>query len=488
MFRSFIKNGLLSFLFSGFLLLSGCSKTETTVIIFHTNDSHANIDNFPVLAFLVNQERQANEHVFLVSAGDIFSGNPMVDYFDPPGYPKIDLMNRVGYNLNTIGNHEFDYGIEILKERMDQADFPFILANLNTEGSGLPQPEPYCLMHAGKRTIGFLGLVQLNNRGIPSAHPDNLKGIEFYPPIEKAGEFDFLTLKSDAVIALTHHGFVSDTLMAWNYPWLDVIIGGHSHTVTMNPRTWNDVLITQAGANLEYIGRVSLIFRGRELVEKKAEIISLSSIDGRDEELAGLVEEYNDNPVLNRVIGRLLTPLEGKPDLGGFMTDVYRKYGKYDLAFHNYGGIRVNRLEGEIRVSDIFRMDPFKNELVSLELSYSELQGLITNSLTARNRPSIQISGGTMEVHLTNDGLLNEVKIFDSQGNELIDDTGYIVGVPSYIASAFDFERRDPGTGSGITTAQVIIDHISAVYDIEFTRTTRSRVIREQEELLQVFH
>ena len=482
MCRSLIKNSLVPLLFSVIIIVSGCGGQETRVIIFHTNDSHAMLDNFPAMAFLVNEERKAGEHVFLVSAGDIFSGNPMVDYFDPPGYPKIDLMNRLGYDLNTIGNHEFDYGIEILKERMEQADFPFILANLNTEGSGLPQPDPYSIMRAGKRTIAFLGLVQLNSQGIPSAHPDNLKGIEFYPPIEKAGEFDFLAGRADAIIALTHHGFISDTIMAWKYPWLDVIIGGHSHTLTLNPRTWNDVLVTQAGSNLEYIGKVSLLFRGRELVEKNAEMINLRSVDGRDDELAFLVQEYNDNPVLNRVIGRLLKPLEGKPDLGGFITDAYRQYGNFDLAFQNYGGIRVDRLEGEIRLSDIFRMDPFGNELVRLELSYAELQGLIGNSLSSRNTPSLQISGGTIEVHLRNDGLVNEVKIYDTDRNELIAGARYTVGVPSYIASAFDFEREDPGTGMGITTAQVIIDHISEVHDIEYSGTPRSRVIRKQED------
>ena len=466
-------------LLAGFIVVSGCSKQETRVIIFHTNDSHAMLDNFPAMAFLVNEERKASEHVFLVSAGDIFSGNPMVDYFDPPGYPKIDLMNRAGYNLNTIGNHEFDYGIETLKARMEQADFPFILANLNTEGSGLPQPDPYFILRAGRRTIAFLGLVQLNSRGIPSAHPDNLKGIEFYPPVETAGEYDFLAGRADAVIALTHHGFISDTIMAWHYPWLDVIIGGHSHTLTLNPRTWNDVLVTQAGSNLEYIGKVSLLFRGSELVEKNAEMINLLSVDGRDDKLAALVDEYNDNPVLNRVIGRLLKPLEGKADLGGFITDVYRLYGNFDLAFHNYGGIRVDRMDGEIRLSDIFRMDPFGNELVRMDLSYTELQGLIGNSLSSRNTPTLQISGGTIDVHLTNGGLLYGVKIYDTDGNELMAGTRYTAGVPSYIASVFDFEREDPGTGMGITTAQVIIDHISEVHDIEYSSTPRSRIIRQ---------
>ncbi len=473
-----IYRKIILLLIAGIFIFSACEEQETRVIIFHTNDSHSQLDNYPALAWLVNNEREREEHVFLVSAGDIFSGNPVVDFYEPRGYPKIDLMNRVGYNVNTIGNHEFDYGLEVLADRMQQADFPFILANLNTAGSVLAQPDAYTILRAGRQRIAFLGLVQLNNQGIPSAHPDNMAGIEFFPPVETAGEYEFLTAKADAVIGLTHHGFVSDTVMAARYPWFDVIIGGHSHTLTLEPEEYNGVLVTQAGSNMHYIGKVTLVFRGRRLEEKSAEMIRTSDIQGSDNEIAALVDYYNENPVLNRIIGRLVRPLRNKDEIGIFVTDTYREYGDFDFAFHNYGGIRVNSMEGDISVSDIFRMDPFGNELVSMNLSYRELKRLIGNSLSSRNTPSVQISGGTIEVHLNEDSNLNDVKIFDLASQELSDDRKYSVAMPSYMASAFDFEREDQGTGMGVITAEVVIDHIEKVGDIEVTYNTRSRIVR----------
>ena len=151
-----------------------------------------------------------------------------------------------------------------------------------------------------------------------------------------------------------------------------------------------------------------------------------------------------------------------------------------DLAFQNYGGIRVNSLSGEIHVRDIFRMDPFGNELVSMYLNYDELKGLIGNSLSARSEPILQISGGTVEVHLNREGDLYDVKIFGLDGIELDSGSRYLTGMPSYIATAFDFDRDDPGTGMGITTAQVLIDHITATGRIDYSPAVRSRVVRYQ--------
>jgi 5'-nucleotidase / UDP-sugar diphosphatase len=467
-----------TFLFSIAIFLTGCVEQETHVIIFHTNDSHAQLDNIPALSYLVNKERETGSHVFLVSAGDIFSGNPVVDNYDPPGFPIIDLMNIVGYDLHTIGNHEFDYGIDILEDRMRQADFPFILANLDTQDSGMAQPEPFHILNAGRYKIAFLGLVQLNSQGIPSTHPDKVKGINFYKPLEAVRKFDFLSGQADVVVGLTHHGFVSDTLMAWQNPWFDVIIGGHSHTLTLEPRTYNDVLVSHAGANLNYAGKITLVFRDGELAERRAEMISMESVNGKDLQIAELIDMYKDNPALNRVIGRLVNPLEDKQALGSFITDAYRAYGELDLAFHNYGGIRVDRMEGEITIKDIFRMDPFGNELVVMSLTYDEIKSLIGNSLSSRKSPSVQISGGFIEVHLTSDDLLEGIKIFNTDNEELTHNRKFLVGMPSYMASAFDFDHEDPGISMGIITAQVLIEHITQLKDIEYKANARSRIVR----------
>lgn len=477
--RDFIKKFFFPVLLALTLVLSGCGGHEDTrIIIFHTGDSHAKLDNFPALAYLVNEERENNEHVFLVSAGDIFSGNPVVDNYDPPGYPQIELMNRLGYDVNTFGNHEFDYGIDVLNDRLEQAQFPFVLANIDTKESGLAQPEPYFLAEAGSHSLAFFGLVQINQQRIPSTHPDKVRGIDFNHPLEAVQELSYLSDEADVVIGLTHHGFATDTIMAVNNPWIDVIIGGHSHTLTMDPPVINDVLISHSGEDLEHVGKITLIFKEGELVEKYAEMIVLEDLAGIDDEIAASVAQYKNNPALNRVIGRFASPLNNKSDIGGFVTDAYREYGNLDFAFQNYGGIRVDRMEGEITMKDIFEMDPFGNELVTIKLSYNEMRELIGSSLSSRNFPSVQISGGTMEIHLSKEGGPKEVKIFDNNDRELNHSSTYLVGMSSYIASAYEFVHEHPVSGLGLNTALVLVDYVSKFGEIGYQPSERSRIIQ----------
>jgi 5'-nucleotidase / UDP-sugar diphosphatase len=479
--KSVKRDVLMLLVIAGALIFSGCSERETRVVIFHTNDTHSILSNFPELAYLVDKERETTTHVLLVSAGDIFSGNAMVDYYDPPGFPKVDIMNRIGYDVNTIGNHDFDYGIEILQDRMEQADFPFILANINTGVTSFPQPDPYMIARPGRLKIAFLGLIQLNNAGIPSTHPDKVKGLEFFPAVEMAPDFSFLAGQADAVIALTHLGFATDTLLAWENPWINIIIGGHSHTLITEPSTYNDVLVTQSGSRMRNVGKLSLLFRGRELVEIKPEMISLESAEGRNIEIASLVEDYEDNPSLNRVIGRLAYAIEGKPDLCGFVTDAFREFGNFDLAFQNYGGIRVSRMEGDIRVKDVFEMDPFGNQLVSMHLSYSELKDLVGNNLSPQNAPTLQISGGSIEFHAGNERDPAWLRILDYENNELENDRKYLTAMPGYVASAYNFVREDPGTDLGIITTEVLINHIDGNYEIKYSPSERIRIIYGKE-------
>ena len=109
-----------------------CGQQDKQIIILSTNDMHAHIDDYAKVAAYVEQERQKNPNVLVLSAGDLFSGNPIVDYCPKygNGFPIIDLMNRIGYRFTAFGNHEFDYGQHILCDRMAQAEFPFLCANM----------------------------------------------------------------------------------------------------------------------------------------------------------------------------------------------------------------------------------------------------------------------------------------------------------------------------------------------------------------------
>ena len=168
------------FLYAFLVLFLGCQDQNNTpsvdnfnLTIFTINDIHGQLENFAKVKYIVDKAKE-NSNVLFVSAGDIFSGNPVVDSHEDKGYPIIDLMNKVGVDVNVVGNHEYDYGEEHLKNRIEQAEFEFICANVNTSGSLVPQPEPYMTLTVGESKIVILGLVETNGSGqeiIPSTHP-----------------------------------------------------------------------------------------------------------------------------------------------------------------------------------------------------------------------------------------------------------------------------------------------------------------------------
>ena len=117
---------------------SDVSENEIRIVIFHINDIHGQIKNFAKIHRIIEQERNKGSNVFFMSAGDNFSGNPYVDQYVPKGEPILELLNYLGCNVQALGNHEFDYGQEILKNYISRANFTVICANVKTEQSQIP--------------------------------------------------------------------------------------------------------------------------------------------------------------------------------------------------------------------------------------------------------------------------------------------------------------------------------------------------------------
>jgi 5'-nucleotidase/2',3'-cyclic phosphodiesterase and related esterases len=178
--------------------------------------------------------------VFVACSGDMFSGSPIVDnYKDAQGYPMIDVMNKTGFDVSVLGNHEFDYGPETLKDRVEQANFSWVCANVNMLNSGVPQTDAYKTIEKDGVKITFLGLVETNGKPgavIPSTHPWKVKAFKFKKPQEVVTNYKNIKEKekSDVVVALTHLGFSNnsafdDVNLANQFSFIDMVIGGHSH-------------------------------------------------------------------------------------------------------------------------------------------------------------------------------------------------------------------------------------------------------------------
>ncbi len=272
------------------------------LVILHTNDVHSRMEPFPMdgsrnqgqggvatRAAIIKKIRAEEEHVLLFDAGDIFQGTPYFNIYK--GEPEIKAMTAMEYDACTIGNHDFDAGMENLATQLTRhANFPMLISNYDFTSTPMEfKTQPYKVFKKGRLKIGVFG-VSINGKGLI---PDNLFGVTKYlDPIEKANETAaHLKQKEncDMVVCLSHLGFkysvsnkVSDEILAAETENIDLIIGGHTHTFFSKPLVYknkknNDVIVNQVGWAGLVLGRLDFEFSkfsGKKMV--KSHTISVS--------------------------------------------------------------------------------------------------------------------------------------------------------------------------------------------------------------------
>jgi 5'-nucleotidase len=239
--------------------------------VLHTNDVHSRLEPFPMdggvnqglggvaaRAEIIEKIRREEEHVLLLDAGDIFQGTPYFNFYK--GEPEIKAMSSMKYDASTIGNHDFDAGLENLATQLtNHAGFPMLVANYDFTGTPMENKyQPYKIFKKGKIKVGVLGL------GIEMAGlvPENLSaGTKYLDPVEKGNETAYKLKKEkncDLVICLSHLGNsyngnkVSDKRLATETENIDLIIGGHTHTFLEAPilyknKKGDEVIVNQVG-------------------------------------------------------------------------------------------------------------------------------------------------------------------------------------------------------------------------------------------------
>ncbi|MCX6558637.1 MAG: bifunctional UDP-sugar hydrolase/5'-nucleotidase [Candidatus Aminicenantes bacterium] len=445
---------------------------ETRIVIFHSNDIHGKIVNFAKVAAIIDAERKGGADVFYFCAGDNFTGNPVIDQYDPPGEPMLALLNRLGLNLMCPGNHDFDYGLENLRRFDARAHFSMVSANIEAPSGLLPQLQPSTVLTARNGIkIAVFGLIQIEaGNGLPSTHPDKIKGLRFSEPLAKALEMKKLRAGNDVLIGLTHIGYDQDLLLAGMMPELDAIIGGHSHTRVDPAETVNGVLVAQAGSDNRYLGRVELLIRSGRVVEKKGTLIDLKETLAEAADVKEMIVRFNQNPAFARVIAEAPQEIAGKEALGSMMTDAMRQVHGLDIAFQNGGGIRLNQLPKKITLKDILTLDPFGNQVVQFTLTVAEIRSLIAASFAKGNDIDLQVSGITYVVRGDRAGRISEIVLRAADGTPLAEDGKFQVGVSSYVASSYKFTHQDPGRSLQATTAEALIRYLQSGVDLGIYR------------------
>ena len=430
--------------------------------ILSANDMHAAIECMPRLGFVADSLRALYPDLLVLSAGDNRSGEPLNDMYETPAYPMVALMNIVGFHATTLGNHEFDSGQQGLAKLISMSDFPALCANVHPDTKWNMHIKPYQLFDCGGVKVAVLGVVALSPMGIPESHPKNTTDMTFSAPLETIQQYQYLRNECDVMVLLSHLGYESDVKVSASLPWVDIIVGGHSHTQLKGGEVHNGVFITQNVNRLKCVTHTTITVEDGKVVDRKAENIAICGGKNENKVIAALVDYFSHNPAFQRVLAQVDTPFESYEELGCMMCDAYKQEGGADLSFQNAGGVRYETLAaGGFTVADALRLDPFQNEAVELNLTGKELADMLITCYNNDNKIFPYVGG--MKAEYTLDPATKAIKklvLTDEAGKKLNPHKIYKVITNSYAVAISPTNRKDAGRGLGRITAQLIMDYL----------------------------
>ena len=413
------------------LIMSGSLvSAEYSLTILHTNDFHARFqpiskydnncsekNNLKGKCFggsarlieAIKNERTkftnqfVNTNSILVDGGDQFMGTLFYTYYK--GKVTAEMMNRLGYDAMTVGNHEFDDGPEVLRGFMDAVSFPVLMSNADFSKEPVLANKliKSTVIHKAYQGIGLIGLTPQDTDEIANPGPN----IIFSDPSEAVQrEVDRLTkLGINKIIVLSHSGYEVDKIVAANTTGVDVIVGGHSNTYLSNtsdrakgpyPTVVNNTQIVQAYAYGKFLGALDVIFddAGNVITATGEPIIMDSNIAENEAIKARLIElEVPLNKLKEKVVASNSTNLNGERDncrvrectMGNLIADAMRDAVSdkgYNIALQNSGGIRASIDLGEVTMGEVLTVLPFQNTLATFKVTGEQLLAALENGVS----------------------------------------------------------------------------------------------------------
>ena len=463
-------------LLSGWLVAASVFAEKREIHILSGNDMHAKISAFPQLAAIADSLRSLYPSLLVFSAGDNRTGEPLNDLYEIPAYPMVALMNQVGFNATTLGNHEFDSRQAGLARLIGLSNFSYLCANIH------PDPElgihcrPCQVFDVDGLKVGVVGVVQLGTHGLPDSHPDNCRGIKFSPVKETVAQYKWLRDQCNVVVLLSHIGYEDDVELSKDIPWVDLIIGGHTHTQLAGGEMHNGILITQNVNRLERVTHITLTLDDGKLIDKRAENIVVSTFPKKNKIVEEMVRFFSDNPAFRRVLCQAKTPFTTYEELGCLMSDAFRTETGADIGFVNAGGIRYDKHPaGSMTVSDVLQLDPFGNDAIELTLTGEELRQMLLACCKADGARFPSVSGITCDVvrDPNNPAVVKKVQLLTPEGKKLNLKKTYRVVTNSYAATVSDSPRKDQGRNLNRQTSELIMNYLEHQGTINYAGACR---------------
>jgi 2',3'-cyclic-nucleotide 2'-phosphodiesterase (5'-nucleotidase family) len=425
-------------------------RARAPLTILQINDVYSTvpIDGAGGLARVATLKRRlsaAGLSTLLVLSGDFLSPSVASSVFK--GEQMVAALNAAGLDMATFGNHEFDFGADVLRQRMRESKWLWVASNLvDDTGKPLAGTVPYTVRTFGSLRVGFIGLISTTEQ-MGSAR---LRGIVPTDPFDATAKYLKVLdqEKVDAVVALTHLSIAEDEELVDRFPRIDVVIGGHEHypiTVTRN-RT----LISKAGSEARFVARIDLAKRGASL-DRHFELIPIGPGLPDDPDAAKIIASYEVRlgPELDVAVAASTVDLDAEElrlrasetNIGNLVADAIRESVQADVGLVNGGAIRGDRIYPASPLTRrlLLAMHPFGNVVVKTEVSGKVLLAVLNHAVsalpaTAGRFPQVSGLKFDIDIHDTPPDVASVLV----NGQPLIADRTYTLALPDYLFTGGD--------------------------------------------------
>ena len=404
-------------------LSAGTAAADYTLTILHTNDFHARFEPISKydstcgekdaaegkcfggsarLVTAIAEARQRSNNSILVDGGDQFQGTLFYTYYK--GKLAAEMMNKMGYDAMTVGNHEFDDGPEVLRGFMDAVSFPVLMSNADVSREELLKDvlKKSSIIEKGGEKIGLIGLTPQDTDELASPGPN----VIFTDPVDAVQhEVDALTAEGvNKIIVLSHSGYGVDQRVAAGTTGVDVIVGGHSNTLLGSmegaagpyPTMVNNTAIVSAYAYGKFLGELNVTFDDAgNITEAKGAPIIMDGAVAQDEATVARIAEAAKplDEIRNKVVAETAEAIDGSKDncrqvecaMGNLVADAMLARVKdqgIQIAIANGGGLRASIDAGPVTMGEVLTVLPFQNTLSTFQVKGAVVKEALENGVS----------------------------------------------------------------------------------------------------------
>ena len=405
-----MKNKVIATILSLIMVISALPVSVSAInnddiVILYENDVHCTVEGYSKLSAMKKELQETHSYVGVVSGGDFIQGNSLGVI--SKGEYIVNLMNLVGYDAVTLGNHEFDYKLDRLEELTDKMNTKPICCNFQKTGEDTTCFEPYSIVSYGDVDVAYIGITTPST--ISSSAPAQFKdengnyiytfhSTDLYDVVQENIE-SAQADGADYIIALSHIGYAEDELygeledvesLIRNTSGFDVVLDAHSHSViesrTITDKDGNEVLLSSTGTKFEYIGKLTISEENFETELIKTENYKSTDpvVDAYIDEIYAEYSMLGERKVAFSEVDLITKDKDGnrlvrnnETNLGDLCAEAFRNAVDADIGYINGGSLRADIPAGDVTFNNLLNVLPFNNTIVLAEISGQTIKDMI---------------------------------------------------------------------------------------------------------------